>query len=227
MEELLMRALSASGEPVAVIRRDGSVVFVSDPMGAYLKVDPLRARGMRCEELFGEDLCSLAMCAVRSASCPAFGVSSRDGRLECRIIPGEDGILGAVVRLNVRDRAFRRAMRDLAFQRRLTGLVEQDPGTLMLVLDGDGRVLRANGAAGDLFRGSPVGRYAWEMGPPPSGGHPQGGHLQGGRYGPPHLPDKGPGAPPGGPDKIHGLRGWGQDPGPLGARRDGADTGQG
>lgn len=44
MEELLMRALSASGEPVAVIRRDGSVVFVSDPMGAYLKVDPLRAR---------------------------------------------------------------------------------------------------------------------------------------------------------------------------------------
>lgn len=129
-------------------------------------MDPLRARGMRCEELFGEDLCSLAMCAVRSASCPAFGVSSRDGRLECRIIPGEDGILGAVVRLNVRDRAFRRAMRDLAFQRRLTGLVEQDPGTLMLVLDGDGRVLRANGAAGDLFRGSPVGRYAWEMGSP-------------------------------------------------------------
>jgi hypothetical protein len=45
MEELLMRALSASGEPVAVIRRDGSVVFVSDPMGGLPEGGPLKGPG--------------------------------------------------------------------------------------------------------------------------------------------------------------------------------------
>ncbi|MCX7829177.1 MAG: PAS domain S-box protein [Thermanaerothrix sp.] len=163
MEMLLKGAIEALGEPVALVEPSGRVVFVSDPLRRLLGIDVDSWQGKMCRDLFGDELCGAALCPASSGPCPAFSVGYLGGSVQCRGIFGPGGSFeGVLMSFSRRDAEFRKALRDLAFQRRLLEAVTNDDSTVFAVLDGYGRVLHRNGFAGELLprHGS---SYIWEM----------------------------------------------------------------
>lgn len=166
--ELLKRALDVSREPMALVDSSGELVFVSSSLGALLGVSPAEAEGKMCQSLFGESMCSEALCLMREGDrrCPSVSFSNHNGLVECRRILSPQGdLLGAVISLSRRDVEFREALRDLSFQRRLIGAITEDSGALFAALDLSGRVLYCNDTLGALLPQRAKDRFIWELAP--------------------------------------------------------------